>query len=155
MRIAILLVLACGLVGCTSAGGLPGLSSACDPADDECPPVEPIRIAGHQEPVYRTIQQPIYEERRTPVWGEKTVPVFQTRRKPVTITLPDACGDCDRVVELWDTEEQVQVGVRRVPACIGYKVEKVQVGSCPKRVLVGWRTVEEHDPCAPAPVQCP
>jgi hypothetical protein len=112
--------------------------------EDACPEVEPVTIGGHQEPIYKIVQEPIYEERQIPIWGEKTVPVFQERRKPVTISLPDLCG-CDREVDLWDKKETIQVGVRRVPACIGTRTERVQVGSCPKRVRVGWRTVGASD----------
>ena len=144
MRIPTLIAVAAvlALAGCTSSPTLSDL--AC--ADDDCPPAEDIHLPGHQVPVYETICDPIYEERREPIWGEKTVPVFQTRRVPVTITVKDHCG-CDQVIKLWDREEKVQVGVRRVRACIGYRTEKVQVGSCPRRILRGWRTV--GDPCAP------
>lgn len=111
-------------------------------ADDDCPPVGPITRPGHRVAVYEIVQEPRYEERRVPVWGEKTVPVYQQRRKPVTITVQDACG-CDQVLELWDRREEVQVGVERVRACLGYRTERVQVGTCPRRVLVGWREVAD------------
>ena len=158
MRIAIILALVMGLAACSSAPTPPSpaaLFAACGGAEDDCPPVADIQAPGCQEPVYETRQEPIWEERRTPVWGEKTVAVYQTRKVPVTISLPDACTGCDREIKLWDKEERVQVGVRRVPACIGYRVERVQVGSCPKQIRVGWRPVVEADPCAPAPVACP
>ncbi len=155
MRISIILavVAAASLVGCSSGPSLPGpgaLLASCAPSDNDCPPVDSITIPGHRVPIYKTINEPIYENRKTAVWGEKTVDVYQTRKVPVTITLPDSCTGCDKVVKLWDKEQQVQVGTRRVPACIGYKTERIVVGHCPKKVLVGWRTVEETPDCPPA-----
>ena len=164
MRISIVLavVAATCLVGCSSGAGMPTypvwpslpgtdeVAAACGQRDNSCPPVEAVTIPGYRVPVYKTVNQPIYEERKTAVWGEKTVDVYQTRKVPVTISLPDSCSDCDNVVKLWDKEERVQVGTRRVPACIGYKTERVVVGHCPKQVQVGWRTVEETPDCPPA-----
>ena len=140
----------CALLGACATRGpnelptpdLPGLS--CQ--DTECPPAEPVTRPGAQVPIYRTRDEPIWEERRTPVWGEKTVPVYQTRKIPVTIKVWDPCTKCEKDVRLWDKEQRVQVGVRRVHACIGYKTERVQTGSCPKKEIIGWRSVDEA-PC--------
>ena len=160
MRIPIALGLAGALLlaGCSSAGALPpppplpGLAD-CAPESD-CPPVGPVLLEGEQVPIYETRYEPIYEERRTPVWGEKTVPAYRTRKIPVTISWPDACTGCEKDVRLFDREEQVQVGVRRVPACIGYKTERVVVGHCAKQVRVGWRTAAPEPACPPTPA-CP
>jgi len=147
------MLLSLALAACASGPGAPAplaALDACAATDDACPPVDDIVAPGHRVPVYKTIQEPIYEERRTPVWGEKTVAVYQVRRTPVTLTLPDGCSGCDKVVTLWDKEDKVQVGTQRVPACVGYKVERVQVGSCPRQVRIGWRTEVDPATCAPA-----
>jgi hypothetical protein len=123
----------------------PGL--ACLAPADECPGAKPITLPGELEPVYKTIQKPVYEERRVPVWGEKTVQVYRMRRKPVTLTLPDPCTGCDRKIDLWSTKEKVEVGTKRVRACLGYHVQRVRVGSCPERVRVGWRVASDDAPC--------
>ena len=158
MRISIVLAVVAStcLVGCSSGPTLPSLPGPGDllasyaPSGNDCPPVGAVTIPGYRVPVYKTINQPIYEERKTAVWGNKTVDVYQTRKVPVTITLPDNCSDCENVVKLWDKEQRIQVGTRRVPACIGYKTERVVVGHCLKQVQVGWRTVEETPDCPPA-----
>jgi len=156
VRLAIILglIVAPGLVGCASGPSLPtppspgDLLASCGTAKDDCPPVDDILDPGRLVPVYKTVQDPIYEERRTPVWGKKTVDVYQMREVPVTITVPDVCTGCERKVKLWDKEERVQVGTRRVPACLGYHTERVVVGHCPRQVRVGWRTVTEPPACA-------
>ena len=152
--IPILVALTIPLVGCTSSGvgphnlpvppKLPGLACL---EDTECPPALGVYRSGTQVPVYEVRDEPIYEERRTPIWGEKSVPIYQTRRAPVTAKLWDPCSKCDNEVELWDKEERVQVGVQRVRACLGYKTERVRVGSCPTRVRVGWKSVEDGPTC--------
>ena len=139
MRIAIILALVMGLAACSSAPTPPSpaeLFAACGGAEDDCPPVADFDAPGFQEPIYETRQEPIWEERRTPVWGEKTVGVYQTRKVPVTITVPDACTGCDREVTLWTKEERHQIGVKRVPACIGYRVERGH--------RTPWRLVEDQ-----------
>ena len=155
LLLPILLLLALTLAACASRSSVPSqlaALNACAGDEGDCPPVSDIMAPGYRVPVYKTIEEPIYEERRTAVWGEKTVAVYQVRRTPVTLTLPDSCTGCDRVVTLWEKEDKVQVGTKRVPACIGYKIERIKVGSCPKQVRVGWRTEAEVDPCAPV---CP
>ena len=131
------------LGGCSSASG-PG----CD-TEEECPDIKRITLDGYKVPIYEVVQEPIYEEREVQIWGMKTVPVYQERRRPVTITLTDFSG-CENVIDLWDKTDERQVGVRRVRACIGTRVERVQVGCCPKRVIVGWRTVNDTG-CPPSP----
>jgi len=143
------------LGGCASGPSLPAppspgdLLASCSQEENDCPPVEAILESGYHVPVYKTIQAPIFEERRTPVWGEKTVEVYQTRKVPVTISVPNVCTGCDHDVTLWDKEERVQVGTRRVRACLGYRTKRVVVGHCPKQVQVGWRLVAEQSDCAP------
>jgi hypothetical protein len=141
VRTLTLLLLSAALGLCAGCSSLPGC------ADDDCPkPPTRILDPGAQVPIYETVREPIYEERRTPVWGEKTLPVYQERKKPVTISIPTCDGKCDKVVELWDRTEEVQIGVRRVRACLGYKTERVQVGTCCRKVIVGWRAAEPTCP---------
>ncbi len=107
----------------------------------DCPPVDPVAAPGYQIPKYKCIEEPIYEECRVPIWGYKTVPVYAERRVPVTMPTSDLrCRKCEREAVLWHKKERVQVGVKRVRACIGYKTEKRQVGTCRKQVQVGWET---------------
>ncbi len=118
--------------------------------DDAC--IErhpPIELAGHQVPIWECYEEPIYETQRTPVYGYETVPVYRTRKKPVTWPVKDHCTGCVTEKCLWTVDERVQVGVKRVHTCIGYKTEKVLVGHCRKRRICGWRTIE------PPPCECP
>lgn len=111
----------------------------------ECPPAEPVIAPGYQVPHYEIVEEPVYEECRVPIWGEKTVPVYAERRVPVTLPTYDMCQKCEKEAVLWHKKTRVQVGVKRVPACIGYRTERRQVGTCRRCVQKGWRTV---NPCA-------
>ena len=140
-----------GLTACSSTGSLdvwPG--SGLGRVEKECTErPDPVTLPGTQVPIYECVEEPIYEDRYTPIYGQKTVDVFQKRRRPVTIPVKDWCTGCERDVTLWCVNEDVRVGVERVDSCIGYKTERVQVGTCRKQVIVGWRTLQ------PAPCPCP
>ena len=147
------LVLACAfaLAACQTTNSLnvfPGGSFTEE--DKACIERAPaVTLCGHQVPVYEWYDEPIYETQRTPVYGQETVPVYRIRKRPVTWPTKDYCTGCEGEKCLWTVNERVQVGVRRVDTCIGYKEKRVCVGTCRKRRIVGWRTVE------PPPCQCP
>ena len=154
---ALVLASACILTACSTTESLnvfPGGTYTAE--DDACTQRAPgVTLAGHQVPVYEWYEEPIYETQRTPVYGKETVPVYRIRKKPVTWPTKDHCTGCEGEKCLWTVDERVQVGVKRVDTCIGYKETKVLVGQCRKRRLVGWRVVEPAPcPCPPEPV-CP
>ena len=79
-------------------------------------------------PVYALRTVPVYETRRIPICGHVTVPVYAS--KPTPSMLPAwGCG-CQEVEKpsFW-YPEQVQCGVKREPRILGYRTEKVKVGS--------------------------
>lgn len=142
------------LTACSSTESLSVLSGGTWTREDSaCVERAPgVTLPGHQVPVYEWYDEPIYETRRTPLYGKETVPVYRIRKKPITWTTKDYCTGCERETCLWTVDEKVQVGVKRVDHCIGYKTEKVLVGQCRKRRIVGWRAVEPPPcPCPPAP----
>lgn len=147
----LLLAFAVLLAGCSAPGPTPysGTRHARDwfaklpgeTGNTECPPVDPVVAPGYQIAKYECIEEPIYEERRVPIMGHKTVPVYAERRVPVTLpTNSISQRQCEQEKVLWHKKERFQVGVKRVPACIGYRTERVQVGTCRKQVQVGWQT---------------
>ncbi|MDA1194399.1 MAG: hypothetical protein O2894_04375 [Planctomycetota bacterium] len=136
------------LAACNSTGN--GPSAGLMGEDRECTRrLPPVIRPGDQVPIYEFVEEPIFEDRHTPVYGHKTVDVVQNRKRPITWPTKDFCTGCEGEQCLWTVNEEVRVGIDRVPACIGYKRERVQVGTCRKKVLVGWRTVQ------PAPCACP
>ena len=73
-------------------------------------------------------QEAVFETRRTPVCVQASVPVYATRCTPVmAIDLTSWCQE--RVKPSYHIVEQVQCGVRTEPRIVGYKEEKVQVGT--------------------------
>lgn len=118
--------------------------------DDACVQRAPAEtLPGYQVPVYECYEEPIYRTQRTPVYGYETVPVYRNRKKPVTWPTKDYCTGCESEKTLWCVNERVQVGVKRVYTCLGYKTERICVGTCKKRRICGWRTIE------PPPCPCP
>ena len=160
MRIRTIALLAAAVLGAAVLGGCQTTHSInkypgdlFTDEDDACLQRAPGEtLAGYQVPIYECYEEPIYRTQRTPVYGYETVPVYRTRRKPVTWPTKDYCTGCESEKTLWCVDQKVQVGVKRVHTCIGYKSERICVGTCKKRRICGWRTVEPPPcPCPPDP----
>jgi hypothetical protein len=77
-------------------------------------------------PRYR--EEPVYETRKTPVCVQAAELVYATRCKPImAIDLTSWCEE--RTAPTYSIVERVPCGVRYVPKVVGYKEERVQVGT--------------------------
>lgn len=86
------------------------------------------RYGAVQREVGKFREEPIYETRRTPVCVQAAVPIYAMRCKPVmAIDLFSWCEE--RMRPTFSVTERVPCGVRYEPKVVGFKEEKVQVGT--------------------------
>lgn len=89
-------------------------------------------------PVQGTRAEPVYEIRRTPICGVADETVYAQVCRPVMgLDLTSWC--VEKQVPWFSVTEEVPCGTRRVQRVLGYREEKVQVGTALKACQTGWR----------------
>ncbi len=89
-------------------------------------------------PIESTREEPVYEIKRTPVCGMVDVTVYAQVCKPVMgIDFTSWCEE--RMVPWTHVRVEVPCGVRKERRVLGYKEEKVRVGTTKVPCRAGWR----------------
>ena len=89
-------------------------------------------------PIQATREEPIYEIRRTPICGMVDVPVYAQVCRTV-MGLDFTSWREERMVPWLRVREEVPCGVRRERRVLGYKEEKVRVGTALRACKAGVR----------------
>lgn len=94
------------------------------------------------KPIQGFRQEPIYEIRRTPVCGHVSEIVYAQVCKPIMGV--DLFSWCEERMTPWGYARiEAPCGTRRVPKVLGYKEEKVQVGTALVPCKAGWRVEKQ------------